>query len=153
MLHTSTLAWAAVAAAVLGVEASRPPEPLPRRLCPTAREQPRLPVNVYSYGGGNIGGAITYRLYNACSLARDAIVVTFNYRLGALGFLALDAAGIRGNAAIPDHLVALRWVRDNIAAFGDAPDRSGGGRDVTSYEMAQKAGAAYAEYLHCRRTM
>ncbi|ETS85710.1 hypothetical protein PFICI_03735 [Pestalotiopsis fici W106-1] len=77
-----------------------------------------LPVKVWAYGGGNIGGAASYPLYDACSLATDAIVVTFNYRLGPLGFLALDSAGIQGNMAIQDYLAALSWVKENIVSFG-----------------------------------
>ncbi|KAK6216052.1 hypothetical protein LQW54_003826 [Pestalotiopsis sp. IQ-011] len=77
-----------------------------------------LPVKVRAYGGGNIGGATSYPLYDACSLATDAIVVTFNYRLGPLGFLALDSAGVKGNMAIQDYLAALGWVKENVANFG-----------------------------------
>ncbi|KAI4595673.1 hypothetical protein KJ359_006662 [Pestalotiopsis sp. 9143b] len=80
-----------------------------------------LPVKVWAYGGGNIGGATSYLLYDACSLATDAIVVTFNYRLGPLGFLALDSAGVKGNMAIQDYLAALGWVKENVASFGGDP--------------------------------
>ncbi|KAF3024331.1 hypothetical protein E8E14_013972 [Neopestalotiopsis sp. 37M] len=82
-----------------------------------------LPVKVWAYGGGNIGGAASYPLYDACSLATDAIVVTFNYRLGPLGFLALDSAGVRGNMAIQDYLAALAWVKENVASFGGNPSQ------------------------------
>ncbi|KAK7426657.1 hypothetical protein QQZ08_006835 [Neonectria magnoliae] len=77
-----------------------------------------LPVKVWAHGGGNEAGALSYPLYNACNLAQDAIVVAFNYRLGPLGFLGLESAGIKGNMAIQDYLAALQWVKANIAAFG-----------------------------------
>ncbi|KAH8684052.1 Carboxylesterase [Ilyonectria robusta] len=77
-----------------------------------------LPVKVWGYGGANEAGSLSYPLYNSCNLAQDAIVVTFNYRLGSLGFLGLETAGIKGNMAIQDYLAALRWVKSNIAAFG-----------------------------------
>lgn len=57
-------------------------------------------------------------MYDACNLATDAIVVEFNYRLGPLGFLALNSSGIAGNMAIQDGLAALQWVQDNIVDFG-----------------------------------
>lgn len=68
-------------------------------------------------------GDIANPLYNACNLAVDAVVVAFNYRLGPLGFLGLHAAGIKGNMAIHDYLLALEWVRENIAAFGGNPNK------------------------------
>lgn len=64
-------------------------------------------------------------MYDACSLASNAadnaILVSFNYRLGPLGFLALADAGIGGNMAIQDYLAALTWVKENIASFGGDP--------------------------------
>lgn len=53
--------------------------------------------------------------------AKDAIVVSINYRLGSLGFLALESAGIPGNMGISDILLGLKWVQSNIAAFGGDP--------------------------------
>lgn len=90
---------------------------------PETTNHSSLPVKVWAYGGGNIGGATSYPLYDACSLATDAIVVTFNYRLGPLGFLALDSAGVKGNMAIQDYLAALKWVKENVASFGGDPSK------------------------------
>ena len=51
----------------------------------------------------------------------NTLVVSINYRLGPLGFFALDTAGLRGNQAIQDILLGLQWVQDNIGAFGGNP--------------------------------
>ncbi len=86
----------------------------------------RKPVMVFFHGGGFTGGA--GNLYDAGDLVRenDVVVVTVNYRLGALGFLAhpaLDAEDhLAANYGLMDQQQSLRWVRDNIAAFGGDPD-------------------------------
>ncbi|MBS4728783.1 carboxylesterase family protein [Mycobacterium sp. SM1] len=82
------------------------------------------PVMVWIHGGGFVNGSGD--LYNARSLAARGhiVVVTINYRLGALGFLAhpaLGPAGEVGNYGLADQQAALRWVRDNIASFGGDP--------------------------------
>lgn len=62
-------------------------------------------------------------LYGPEFLVNDGvIVVTFNYRLGALGFLSTGDAAAQGNWAMKDMVEALRWVRANIAAFGGNPN-------------------------------
>ena len=81
----------------------------------------KLPVKFWIYGGANDGGSISDPLYSGCNLATDSIVVSANYRLGALGFLSLESAGIAGNFAVQDLLLALQWVQDNIDAFGGDP--------------------------------
>ena len=75
------------------------------------------PVLVFVHGGGFLTGAGSLAWYDGARLASrgDMVVVTINYRLGALGFL-------RDNAGLRDIRAALRWVRDNIAAFGGDPD-------------------------------
>ncbi|KAF3922721.1 Acetylcholinesterase [Orbilia brochopaga] len=82
-----------------------------------------LPVKVWIHGGVNNGGSIANPLYNGCDLATDAIVVNIAYRLGPLGFLALESAGIAGNFGIQDIVLGLQWVQDNIAAFGGDKDK------------------------------
>jgi carboxylesterase type B len=80
-----------------------------------------LPVKVWLHGGGNTADSASNPLYDGCYLADDAIIVTINYRLGPLGYLALKAAGLDGNYGIQDQLLALQWIQHNIAAFGGDP--------------------------------
>jgi para-nitrobenzyl esterase len=86
---------------------------------------PSRPVLVWVHGGGFTGGSSQSPWYNGMSFARQGVVVvTLNYRLGALGFLHLgdDFPG-SGNCGVLDQAAALGWVRDNIAAFGGDPGR------------------------------
>lgn len=128
---------------------------------PNETPEQALPVLVYIHGGGNIygsshdpisavvhanEGAEDLPLYGGARLAAEGgiVVVTFNYRLAALGYLShafLDADsedGTSGNYGLYDAIAALQWVQDNIAAFGGDPDRvllagqSGGGRDTNA---------------------
>ena len=80
------------------------------------------PVMVWIHGGGFLNGSSD--IYNSGWLATrgDIVVVTVNYRLGALGFLAHPALGADpGNYGLADQQASLRWVRDNISAFGGDP--------------------------------
>jgi para-nitrobenzyl esterase len=86
-------------------------------------------VMVWLHGGANMGGTASYG-YHGTALARhDVIVVTVNYRLGILGFLAhpeLAAESTHhasGDCSLLDQIAALRWVHENIAKFGGDPDR------------------------------
>ncbi|KAH8883118.1 alpha/beta-hydrolase [Thozetella sp. PMI_491] len=89
----------------------------------TATPSSGLPVKFWIYGGFDQAGGISDPTYNGCFSASDAIVVSANYRLGPLGFLALSSFGLTGNYAISDLLVALEWVQQNIHAFGGDPDK------------------------------
>jgi carboxylesterase type B len=80
-----------------------------------------LPVKFWIHGGFELAGSISDPLYDGCNLATDALVVSAAYRLGSLGFMALDSAGIGGNMGVQDLLQALQWVQANIAAFGGDP--------------------------------
>jgi para-nitrobenzyl esterase len=81
-----------------------------------------LPVLVWIHGGSFMNGSGSVAEYNGAAFARDGVVcVTVNYRLAAEGFLFLDD-GI-ANVGLLDQLAALRWVHDNIAAFGGDPGR------------------------------
>ena len=85
------------------------------------------PVMVWVHGGAYILGSSAQPLYHGGALAGggEAVIVTVNYRLGALGFLDLSSFGdgFRTNLGLRDVLFALQWVRDNIAGFGGDPDR------------------------------
>ncbi|MGI8492843.1 MAG: carboxylesterase/lipase family protein [Acidimicrobiales bacterium] len=87
------------------------------------------PVMVWVHGGGFVGGSGASGMYHGAALAArgDVVVVTINYRLGVLGFLAhpdladpggAEAGGAAGNWGLLDQVAALAWVRDNIAGFG-----------------------------------
>ncbi|MBF0327304.1 MAG: carboxylesterase family protein [Alphaproteobacteria bacterium] len=88
-----------------------------------------LPVMVFIHGGAFVIGSGSEPLYNGASLAEtgNAVVVTLNYRLGALGFLAADkapdgkAGPVPANLGIQDQNFALQWVQANIKAFGGDP--------------------------------
>ncbi len=87
----------------------------------------RLPVMVYIHGGSYVAGCTEVPVFDATSLAaRRAVVVTIQYRVGLLGVMAVDelidgqapGAGVYG---LLDQIAALRWVQDNIRAFGGDP--------------------------------
>ncbi|MDD4368697.1 MAG: carboxylesterase family protein [Oscillospiraceae bacterium] len=89
-----------------------------------------LPVLFWIHGGAFMHGYGSEPEFDGEAFARQGvIVVTINYRLGALGFLALEALakedplGLTGNYGLWDQLLALRWVRANIRAFGGDPER------------------------------
>src|SRR5262249_35840451 len=83
-----------------------------------------LPVMVYIYGGAYIFGGSASPTYNGAYLAAKGgvILVTFNYRIGALGFLA-GIEGLTGNYGLLDQQLALTWVKNNIANFGGDPSQ------------------------------
>ncbi|HET9564033.1 MAG TPA: carboxylesterase family protein, partial [Mycobacterium sp.] len=111
---------------------------------PAAKGQPK-PVMVWIHGGSFTGGS--GKTYDGKWLVSrgDIIVVTVNYRLGTLGFLAhpaLGPPGEVGNYGLEDQQAALRWVRDNIADFGGDPAKvtvagqSAGGMSVCDHLVA-----------------
>lgn len=90
----------------------------------------RRPVFVYIYGGANTEGSASVPVYDGEGLAsKGLVVVTFNYRLGVFGFFGHPELtkesphGASGNYGLLDQIAAVRWVRENIAAFGGDPDR------------------------------
>lgn len=89
----------------------------------------KAPVLVWIHGGSLLGGAGSEAMYDGVPFAaRGVIVVSINYRLGALGWLAHPALSaesrdnISGNYGLLDQIEALRWVRRNVGAFGGDPD-------------------------------
>lgn len=111
----------------------------------------RRPVMVWIHGGGNTAGAGSQPRINGEHLARigDVVVVTCNYRLGVLGFMHAPELGATGNEALLDQVKALRWVRNEIAAFGgDAKNitvfgQSAGGFDITQLMGMKAASGAF----------
>lgn len=93
-----------------------------------AADARKRPVFVWIHGGGFAFGAGSAPIYDGALLARehDVVVITLNYRLGALGFAQLDAVARGGpfasNAGLRDQLAALAWVREHAAAFGGDAD-------------------------------
>jgi carboxylesterase type B len=83
----------------------------------------KLPVMLWLHGGAFQQGGARRPEYDGRKLAeRDIIVVTLNYRLGALGFLVSSPDGLYGNFGLMDQRAALDWVKKNIEAFGGDPD-------------------------------
>lgn len=93
----------------------------------TAAAGDKRPVMVFIYGGGWTIGSASLPLYDGAPLAaKGAVVVSFNYRVGALGFLAhpeltAEGGGSSGNYGLMDMVAALKWVKANIARFGGDP--------------------------------
>jgi para-nitrobenzyl esterase len=87
------------------------------------------PVMVWVYGGGFQFGSGSDPMYDGTHFAEKGVVlVTFNYRLGAFGFLYLDGISGHeyersGNLGLLDQIAALKWVQKNIRAFGGDPDK------------------------------
>lgn len=132
------------------------------------------PVMVWLHGGAHQYGAGSSSIYQANGLVEQGVVlVTINYRLGAMGYLAHPAlteeAGTSGNYGLLDQAAALAWVRDNIAAFGGDPDNvtifgeSAGAQSVTELmampaadglydKVILQSGASTGNLLHLKRS-
>lgn len=102
-------------------------------------------VMVWIHGGSFTGGSGDSFIYGPEFFVNDGVVlVTLNYRLGALGFLGTGDGAAQGNYGMKDMVEALRWVRQNIAAFGGNPNavtvfgESAGGVAVGGPEMNSK---------------
>ncbi len=113
---------------------------------PNPSQTAQLPVMVWFYGGGFTAGSGADPLFDGTAFARKGVVlVTANYRVGLFGFMAhrlLTAESPHrssGNYGLMDQVAALRWVRDNIGAFGGDPGR------VTAF--GESAGASSLSVL------
>lgn len=119
-----------------------------------------LPILFFIHGGSHTDGAGSQAVYaDDPELARSAIVVTHNYRLGPLGFLAhpglsaVDSQSVSGNQGLRDSLLALRWVHDNAAALGGDPEQilvfgeSAGGLSACALWMSPDADGLMAAAL------
>ncbi len=121
-------------------------------VCRPAGETEALPVLAWIHGGGFAVGSGPDGIGDGTQLAvaARAVIVTFNYRLGPLGFLHLDELtggeiSGSGNAGLLDQVAALRWIQDNIAAFGGDPARvtvMGGSAGAKSIGTLLGAGVA-----------
>jgi para-nitrobenzyl esterase len=120
----------------------------------------KLPVMVWIHGGSLVGGSSSEGMYDGVKLAQQGIVVvSINYRLGLLGYLAhpvLSAESpqhLSGNYGLLDQIEALRWVRDNIAAFGGDPKQvtiageSAGGLSVIALLCSPLAHGLFAKAI------
>ncbi|XP_015680989.1 cholinesterase [Protobothrops mucrosquamatus] len=111
-----------------------------------------VPILIWIHGGGYLGGTSSVDVFNGASLAaiENVIVVTINYRLGALGFLYLPPAA-PGNLGLWDQQLALKWIKENAAAFGGDPSRvtivgqSVGGASVNFHLLAPKSQDLFAQ--------
>lgn len=83
-----------------------------------------LPVLVWIHGGGFILGSGTFSDYgpDRFMTGNDIVMVPINYRLGLLGFLSLGNSDVPGNMAFLDQIMALKWIKNNIQAFGGNPN-------------------------------
>ncbi|XP_034250234.1 cholinesterase 1-like, partial [Thrips palmi] len=101
------------------------------------------PVVVFLHGGAFYTGTANSHIYGPDFLLReDVVLVTVQYRLGALGFLAAGSRDAPGNAGLKDQALALQWVQRNIRRFGGDPSsvtllgHSAGGAAVHYHAMS-----------------
>ena len=112
------------------------------------------PVMVWIHGGAFTIGSGSEDYYDGANLAArgDVVIVTINYRLGALGFLNLPALG-ETNFGMRDQVAALKWVQDNIANFGGDPanvtifGESAGGMSVASLMASPEANGLFQKAI------
>ena len=127
---------------------------------PAKSADEKLPVMIFIYGGafGKIAGSMP--LYNGTALAeKGVVVVTTNYRVGALGFLAhpeLDAESpynVSGNYGLLDQIAALQWVQKNIGEFGGDPSRvtifgqSAGGESILIHLISPQSKGLFSQAI------
>lgn len=146
--------WAGVRESKIGFASPQTTHPIPGFAASCPQDEDCLYLNVYTpaldgarrpvmfwiHGGGFTHGTGADALFEGAPLVRrgDVVVVTINYRLGALGFLSLEShlpgSGVSANNGILDCIAALEWTRDNIEGFG------GDASNVTIF--GESAGAA-----------
>jgi para-nitrobenzyl esterase len=115
-------------------------------MAPRTKAARALPVIVYIHGGAYSSGSGASPLYDGATLCRQGVVVvTVNHRLNLFGYLYLPGFPDSGNAGTLDLVLALRWVRDNIEAFGGDPGcvtllgQSGGGAKIATLMAVSEA--------------
>lgn len=120
--------------------------------------QDKRPVMVWIHGGAFTGGSGTVPLYNGEGMARKGVVfVTINYRLGIFGFLAHPQLSeesevkVSGNYGILDQIAALKWVKQNISAFGGDPGNvTIAGQSAGSFSVNMLVVSPMAKGLFCK---
>lgn len=126
----------------------------------TPTDAHKAPVIVWIHGGALVTGSSRETLYDGARLASEGVVVvSINYRLGVLGYLAHPALsaespqGLSGNYGLMDQIEALRWVQRNIAAFGGDPQNvtiageSAGGLSVVYLMASPPARGLFAKAI------
>lgn len=121
----------------------------------------KVPVLVWIHGGALLTGASHFDMYDGSRLAeRGVVVVTLNYRLGVLGFLAHpelsgeSPAGVSGNYGLLDQIEALNWIKANIAHFGGDPDNvTIAGESAGALSVMHLMGSPRAEGLFSKAVM
>ena len=128
---------------------------------PNTASSAKLPVMVWIYGGAFVTGGAAMQFYDGTDLAkRGVVIMSFNYRLGELGFFAHPALASEhngddaaGNFGLLDQIAALKWVQKNIAAFGGDPDNvtifgeSAGGMSVNDLVASPMARGLFAKAI------
>lgn len=114
-----------------------------------------LPVMVYFHGGAYVAGGGESSKYDPGALARegDVVVVNVTYRLGVFGYLPPPGADADDNLGLRDQILALQWVRDNIAVFGGDPSnvtvfgQSAGGDSVLALLLCEEADGLFGRAI------
>ena len=123
-------------------------------------EGDNLPVLIYIHGGGFTGGCGHEKHFDVPVWPTKGVLgVTLNYRLGPMGFVCLpelkDEAGYTGNYGLFDQLVAIQWVKHNIAAFGGNPDnitimgQSAGAMSVQQHSLSPLSEGLFHKAVMC----
>ncbi|WP_233342848.1 carboxylesterase/lipase family protein [Burkholderia cepacia] len=127
---------------------------------PARSKAERLPVMVWIHGGGFQYGAGSHPMYDGTSLAaQGVVVVTLNYRLGLLGYLAHPALSSEspthasGNYGLMDQIAALGWVQRNISSFGGDPSnvtvfgQSAGAHSIATLLITPSANGLFSKAI------
>ncbi|XP_046660663.1 acetylcholinesterase-like isoform X1 [Homalodisca vitripennis] len=114
----------------------------------------KLPVMAFIHGSGYTVSSSASRLYGPDFLvSKQVILVTFNYRLGAAGFLTLGSKVAPGNLGLTDTLLALQWIQEEITVFGGDPDKvtlfgeSAGGAAVISHYLSPQSTGLFTKAI------
>ncbi|XP_023930957.1 uncharacterized protein LOC106152694 [Lingula anatina] len=110
-------------------------------------------VMVWIHGGGYYTGGSFHYDFTEFAARGDIIVVSLNYRLGPFGFLSIDGANAPGNLGLWDQIEGLKWVQNNIGAFGGDPKKvttfgeSAGGSSISQLALTAKAKGLFHRFI------